>query len=210
MQDVTDLREQRRATRRWEIQQAACVLVMERGYDGFTMDDLAQTVGVSRRTLFNHVRDKAAAVLGEDVDRSEHERVLQQFTALPPAGDLEAEILDLVRQIIVAAEKDVPQAYRRHLLLEQALAADPKLAQLAFHRLQEDFRGVTDAACTRQQWVAGDLRARVAVARVGALLPVVFEEVRRRGGAGSFLQVFDDVRAAARPPQAAARGTAAG
>ena len=38
-----------RAMRRLvEIQEAAATLVIERGYDGFTMDELAERVGVSR------------------------------------------------------------------------------------------------------------------------------------------------------------------
>ena len=59
----------RRIARQQEIHAAACRLVVERGYYGFTMDDLAGAVGVSRRTLFNHVPDKASAVLGGEEGR---------------------------------------------------------------------------------------------------------------------------------------------
>src|SRR5262245_7061502 len=39
-------------------------LTDERGFDGFTMDDLAEAAGLSRRTLFNYFPSKADAVLG--------------------------------------------------------------------------------------------------------------------------------------------------
>ena len=41
-------------------------LTDERGLDGFTMDDLAEAVDVSRRTLFNYFPGKVDAVLGPD------------------------------------------------------------------------------------------------------------------------------------------------
>ena len=39
-------------------------LADDRGFDGFTMDELAAAAAVSRRTLFNHVSGKLEAVLG--------------------------------------------------------------------------------------------------------------------------------------------------
>lgn len=56
----------RRIARQQEIHAADCRLVVERGYDGFTMDDLAGAVGVSRRTLFNHDPDKALVRVAMD------------------------------------------------------------------------------------------------------------------------------------------------
>ena len=43
---------------------AAQRLAVDCGYAGFTVEDLARAVGVSRRTLFNHVSSKEEAVLG--------------------------------------------------------------------------------------------------------------------------------------------------
>lgn len=53
-----------RGDRRPAIIAAAQRLAVSCGYSGFTFDDLAQAVGVSRRTLFNHVSSKEEAVLG--------------------------------------------------------------------------------------------------------------------------------------------------
>lgn len=51
-------------SRRQAIVSAAQRLAADCGYTGFTVDDLAKAVGVSRRTLFNHVSSKEEAVLG--------------------------------------------------------------------------------------------------------------------------------------------------
>lgn len=52
------------SSRRQAIIAAAQRLAVKRGYSGFTVEDLAEAVGVSRRTLFNHVSSKEEAVLG--------------------------------------------------------------------------------------------------------------------------------------------------
>ena len=76
-----------RAMRRLvEIQEAAATLVIERGYDGFTMDELAERVGVSRRTLFNHVPDKASAVLGPFDENNPRPGALELFLEKQPHG----------------------------------------------------------------------------------------------------------------------------
>lgn len=63
--------------RRTTIISCAQQLAVRCGYSGFTFDDLAQAVGVSRRTLFNHVSSKEEAVLG----------------ALPAVSDEQLEVL---------------------------------------------------------------------------------------------------------------------
>lgn len=50
--------------RRRSIIETAQRLAVKCGYSGFTVDDLAEAVGCSRRTLFNHVTSKEEAVLG--------------------------------------------------------------------------------------------------------------------------------------------------
>ena len=50
-----------------KIRVAALNLVIENGYDGFTMEGLAHKVGVSRRTLLNYIKDKESAVLGPEM-----------------------------------------------------------------------------------------------------------------------------------------------
>ena len=51
----------RRIARQQEIHAAACRLVVERGYDGFTMDDLAGAVGATLMALVRVAMDEVAA-----------------------------------------------------------------------------------------------------------------------------------------------------
>ena len=59
-----DTRADRRRLTAHRITGCAQRLTLERGLDGFTMDDLAALAEVSRRTLFNYFPGKDDAVLG--------------------------------------------------------------------------------------------------------------------------------------------------
>ncbi|UFU05269.1 TetR/AcrR family transcriptional regulator [Ruania halotolerans] len=56
------LRERKRAETRARFARAAFDLARTRGVDGFTIDELADAVGVARRTFFNHFTSKEEAV----------------------------------------------------------------------------------------------------------------------------------------------------
>lgn len=189
-------RDDRRAARRREIQEQACRLVIEHGYDGFTMDDLAGAVGVSRRTLFNHVPDKAAAVLGDAATGNAHGPHVDAFRAGRPTGRLVVDVLALVREALVRTEVTDPSVAERIHLVERAVAADAKVASLAMTRFESALHELVEVVCEREEWVAGDLRAQLLAARVVAILRVVFTEVRRRRGTGSFVELFDEALAA--------------
>ena len=76
------------------IQEAALDLTLEKGYRGFTMDELAQRTGMPCRTLFQRVGDKMSAVMGVKDDPRPVESVtpdpaLPPFDAVPfPLDDL--------------------------------------------------------------------------------------------------------------------------
>lgn len=78
-------------SRRTAIIAAAQRLAVSCGYSGFTFDDLAQAVGVSRRTLFNHVSSKEEAVLGMLPVLTDEQ--IETLRAGGPTGDL---VQDLV------------------------------------------------------------------------------------------------------------------
>lgn len=190
----TDARSARREGRRREIQDQACRLVVERGFDGFTMDDLAEAVGVSRRTLFNHVPDKAGAVLGPPLHELPHS--FEEFLTGGPTGDLVADVVHVVREGMRQADSDEPDAVGRFRMLERAIAADPKLAGLFKHECEAGIVALADLVCRREGWVAGDLRARTLLARILSTIALMLDEVVRRRGAGSFLGVYDEILAA--------------
>ena len=90
-----------RVGRRAEIITAAQQLAVDHGYSGFTFDDLAAAVGVSRRTLFNHVSSKEEAALGL-LPRITDDQIIT-LRAGGPTGDL---IDDLLITLVDALDGD--------------------------------------------------------------------------------------------------------
>lgn len=181
---------QRRIQRQREIHTAACRLVLEHGFDGFTMDDLAEAVGVSRRTLFNHMKDKASAVLGLEDDLV-HDAI-EAFMAGGPSGHLVADVFHLVNQLSEDLEADDPDLAERHRLREAAIRADSKVLRLTEQFFVEIFDEMVAAICTRERWPADDLRARTLCTTMLGLVKVSFDEILA-GRADSFHHAFDNV-----------------
>jgi hypothetical protein len=77
-------RDAKRSQTALRLQERALRLTLDRGFDGWTMDDLAEAADVSRRTVFNYFDSKADVVLGPVVEL-DPERVRVSSTAVRPA-----------------------------------------------------------------------------------------------------------------------------
>jgi AcrR family transcriptional regulator len=149
------------ARNRERILRAARLLVAERGLERVSMDDVAQTAGVGKGTVYRRFGDRAGLALAllDDAERELQERVVRGPPPLgpgAPAGErLVAFVASYVRllerhtELVVASDTAVPgaryrsgvySAWRAHvaLLLREArpdldaeVAADLVLAPLA-------------------------------------------------------------------------------
>lgn len=118
------------------INRAAQRLTLERGLDGFTMEDLAEASDVSRRTLFNYFPGKIDAVLGGQADEDIPPAALRRFVAGGPDGVLLDDLITLALAMLDSkgiAREDVQR--RRELL-----AGEPRLA----HASQQWFAHAAD------------------------------------------------------------------
>ncbi|KYH45067.1 TetR/AcrR family transcriptional regulator [Branchiibius sp. NY16-3462-2] len=69
-------------------------LAVEQGYEHFTLEELAEQAGVSRRTLFNYFPGKLDAVLGAPPGLPQD--AVDTFLAGGPQGDLMGDLGELV------------------------------------------------------------------------------------------------------------------
>ncbi len=112
--------ERRRRTAR-SISRCARKLAIEHGMDGFTMDDLAECTGVSRRTLFNYVPGKVDAVLGAGEEPDPE--LVETFLSGGPTGHLMTDVKELVRVLLEADGVDPAEVAEVRTLLR----SDPRL-----------------------------------------------------------------------------------
>ena len=81
MEPGTTLRERKKAATRRSLHQAALRLATARGLENVTVEDIADAVGVSRRTFSNYFANKEEAILHADRERTR--RLLDLVRARP-------------------------------------------------------------------------------------------------------------------------------
>ncbi|UVE95683.1 TetR/AcrR family transcriptional regulator [Dietzia sp. B32] len=125
--DPHSLRDRKRRATMVAIENAATALVLENGYDAVTVDQICAAAEVSKRTFFNYVPSKEAAVIGttpEDVPESSRADFLDR-----PDRDVLDALLRLYLAAFAAtrtADKDqtATLAQRRRAIFR----AEPELA----------------------------------------------------------------------------------
>ena len=186
------------AETRASLTRAARRLTAERGLAGFTVEELCETVGVSRRTFFNYFPSKEAALVGHAADQFD-DAAIDAFMAGGDrrAGRLSASLLDdladlMIRQVqrigvtpeeaagFIAAVDREPQLLRS--MLQSGAAVDTYLTQLVEWR--EGLR-------------PGDPRARAAVLVLGTLTRSSCERFFRPDNTEPFDQILREALAAA-------------
>jgi AcrR family transcriptional regulator len=101
------LRERKRAATRAAITSTARALTAERGLNGYTVEEVCEAAGISRRTFFNYFPTKEDAIIGHADDDVPADAV-EDFVAGgagSPAGDISPTLFrDLVRLSLRLAE----------------------------------------------------------------------------------------------------------
>src|SRR6476646_7144541 len=122
----------RRASHRREtarrINTCAQQLAEQHGLDGFSMEDLADAAGVSRRTLFNYFPGKDAAVLGDPLELEPE--LTERFVAGGPTGHLVDDMVALIEPALATGDFNRDDVARGRRLL----AAEPRLMAAAHER----------------------------------------------------------------------------
>ncbi|GAB3587182.1 TetR family transcriptional regulator [Calidifontibacter terrae] len=158
-------------------------LAAERGFDEFTLDDLALAADVSRRTLFNYFEGKMEAVLG--LPPATVHDCLQRFVAGGPSGDLLPDALQLARDVVEDKAMD------RHdwASMQQAMERNPKVlaaSAVNFRQVSDDIHLLISR---REGCAPNDPRAVMTMALVLAL----FDATVRLFIADDTEQIFGDI-----------------
>ncbi|WP_216896297.1 TetR/AcrR family transcriptional regulator [Nocardia alni] len=143
------LREQKKRQTRLELCRAARTLVLERGLDATTVEDVALAAGVSPRTFFNYYESKLDAVVGPVGDIGTP-RTREQFIAGGPTGVLIEDLsqlfaagLESENQVLedISVIKELVQAEPRVIAAFAASGArhESAVSELLYARMGDDF-----------------------------------------------------------------------
>lgn len=170
--DGPGLRETRRRETERRIVRHTLRLTAERGFDGYTVEELAEIVGISRRTFFNYFPSKEDALLGNP-----HEVLpsaeLEIFLAGGPDGSLLPDLVSLVAS--VNGGEDVDPAELK--LFHQVLEREQRLVPMFMKRFAIRAREIAEFAARRERTTPDDPRIQLAVELVGALLSRSFNQL---------------------------------
>lgn len=152
------------------LRRRALELTRDKGFDGWTMDDLAASAEVSRRTVFNYFDSKLDVVLGPD-----HEppaEALAAFVAKRPTGDLVDDMAALAVEVIQEKQTELDLV----MLARAVILTEPHLVALVHERFEAKMTDLVDLIIQREGEDYGRAQAELAV----RLIVTVFDTALSR------------------------------
>jgi AcrR family transcriptional regulator len=170
-------------------------LTAEHGLAGFTIEELCDEVGVSRRTFFNYFRTKEDAVIGADPEE-ESQVFSGQFLARGSRGwpVVIDDLLELAIQHFGALEGSA----KEHADFFAALDREPKLLKRFMSMNIERERQVIALVAEREGVPNDDPRAQAVVYVLFGLLRSVGERLHGLSGPPDLVPLLTESLAAAR------------
>jgi AcrR family transcriptional regulator len=170
--------ERRRRLLRDEIARIAVDLFAERGFDAVTVDDIAQAVGTSQRTLFRYFPSKDAIVL--DLARRIDQRLLDALDARPESEGA----VTALRNAYCSTSHVEPANRARTLQVARVLEHSPELRDRAHGEHVTDNDELLTRLARRMGVAAIDRRVRVLATAMTAVVIVEFNRWAQGGGRG--------------------------
>ncbi|AOX65442.1 MULTISPECIES: TetR/AcrR family transcriptional regulator [unclassified Curtobacterium] len=164
--------ERTRALRRRMIVEARRATI-EHGLHGFTIEQLCETVGVSRRTFFNHFASKDDAVLGIEINAD-----VEAIDAYAAGGVVAADLEPLDSIVALAIDQFHRAGIDRadEVLVRGVFEREPALVARFLSATDVQLGRITDAVRARFGWGdATDRRARLVTEAAAGLLKVTAE-----------------------------------
>jgi len=175
-------------------------LTAEHGLGGFTIEELCDQVGVSRRTFFNYFPTKEDAVIGADPE-AESLVFAEQFRARGSRGwpVVIDDLLELAIQHFGAMEGTAEE----HAHFFAALDREPRLLKRFIGMNIEREKQVIALVAEREGVTTDDLRAQAVVHILFSLLRSVGDRLHGLAGPHDLASLLTESLAAARTVMAA-------
>lgn len=114
-------------------------LAVQQGYDHFTLDELAEQAGVSRRTQFNYFPGKLDAVLGARPGLPTE--AVERFVAGGPQGEILGDLGELVCALLTVWG---PLTREQWATMRDCLIANPRVFNAAIERFDDIAKTMTE------------------------------------------------------------------
>jgi len=195
------LRERKKRETRLALSHATIALVLERGFDNVSVDDIAMASNVSARTFRNYFSSKAEAIVAAHLERGQ--RIAEALRQRPADEPLWDALIDAVLAQF-EPESDTSANADRYTAALQELLAEPAVRHEVFraHAAAQDELTVAIAERTRTDAV--DLYPQIVAAVVNTGLGTAMAHWTRnpsRSLVALLREVFDRIRAGLPEPR---------
>jgi AcrR family transcriptional regulator len=142
-------------------------LTAERGLSGFTVEELCEEVGISRRTFFNYFPSKEDAVIGGEQDE-DLEHFAAEFLARGSRGW--GAVIDDLLDLVIAQFERADINPESHAQLVAAIEREPKLLSRFLGAGRQRERQVAELIAERESVPATDPNAAAVVSLLATIL----------------------------------------
>ena len=160
----------RRLRTRSELVGEARRLTAEHGLAGFTIEQLCEAVGISRRTFFNHFASKDDVVVGTALDDDDEALEAYASSRRDPRLPALSTTLDDLAALVVQRVEQVGLTRSRAAEFKAAVDREPRLLQAMMAQGDEQQRRVSAAIAAHERLDADDPRIGVVVTLALALV----------------------------------------
>ncbi|MFD1715253.1 TetR/AcrR family transcriptional regulator [Amnibacterium flavum] len=198
------VRDRRMEQTRRSITNVTRAMTAEHGLHGFTVDQVCDEVGVSRRTFFNYFRTKEDAIVGADNAAVE----IEEAVAFLDARDAErgaTSPVDYLAELAIHQVSAIGLTPQQAAGFIAALEKEPQLLERLMKSGSERERELTGLVAAREGFEPADVRAQAAVAIANSVIRIAMGRFVAPGNTRSFDSLLGDALVAARavfPPAA--------
>jgi len=181
--------EQRKQQTSFRLSSVCRRLTAERGLSGFTIEEVCDEVGVSRRTFFNYFPSKEEAVLGVNEDE-EMQLISARFLERGSRG-WEVVLDDLV-ELVGEYVQSVGPNVDDHLEIIRIMEREPKLFARFIGAGREREAEIMALVATREGVAVDDPHAQAVVGILSTAMRSSVEQLLKPGGSEHFSTALRD------------------
>ncbi len=182
------LRERKRRRTRSSLVAAARRLTLAHGIGGFTVEQLCDEIGISRRTFFNYFPSKEDAVLGS-TDEELPQPILDAFLLSGRTGP-PTPLIDALTDLFAEFGDRLAISREEYELMSAVLHREPQLMHRLFARAEAKSQLLVDLIIAREGLPADHPLPRVATFVLGGLARRSLDEFFADGNALSYPEVI--------------------
>lgn len=160
-------------------------LTAAHGLAGFTIEDVCEPAGISRRTFFNYFASKEAAVIGTAPDAFESDAMRRFMAGGKADGALSPTLLDDIVEVAIESLDEIFDIAGTITHVHEIIAREPAFLAKFISDSEQFHQQFAGYIAQREGLTPQDPRPHLAIQLVAALVHSSVHEFFSRGGTGS-------------------------